>query len=736
MDLNTMLIVVTLAGGLIFVIFKFIQSRARLDVEIEEKYMTLDDVIDGVKQYAADITMEDPNIVISREDFERANQRRTRIKMALERAPFGIDEDKERVKMLLTEYIENNVPMESVDMILGLNVEEGGEPSAHVMFEILMYRYKKRYGKGALQAWIDEYNLNRERPAQDVDDVFAKQYYITEDDVHQTYYDYFSKAPALLDQEKREILATIVFINWKGFGAVDTVREMNINGVNIGTSGSLLNGTTSPDGMPVSKGTNSAWIFYKGVQIHLEWIDFGTMEEIKRIVTLICRWNMPGALTAKRGFLVNTMYDKSRVLALRPPACESWAVFIRKFNLSNLTPEFLLDKPYTNRADLILNLLKYIVKGKVTSAICGRQGSGKTTLLSAIIRYINPKSTIRVLEMAPELYLRELYPSRNIVSLQETPTVTAEMEQDALKKSDGVVSLVGEVATDGVARNMVQMAMTASECTYFTHHGNTPKDTIITLRNSLASSGNFSMETAEKQVTDAVRVIVHLNRDSNGKVYCDLVSEIVQKEEGIPYPDYDPNDPVNSMNRISAEMAYRLTDRISFSARTILRYDADTDTYVPVNRFTRATEDRIRGCIESPEEKKLFDYFMLENWGVSQCDIDELYDKSKLTELSDSNIPTPIINELMKMNLSDGKPTPSQLAEARQAVLDSLTSQTAGARAYEEQHKLDKNSEEYQQGIKDVEVIEGFIEGAQKLKIEEQTREDLSDEFTMGLFDL
>ena len=122
--------------------------------------------------------------------------------------------------------------------------------------------------------------------------------------------------------------------------------------------------------------------------------------------------------------------------------------------------------------------------------------------------------------------------------------------------------------------------------------------------------------------------------------------------------------------------------------------------------------------------------------GVSQCDIDELYDKSKLTELSDSNIPTPIINELMKMNLSDGKPTPSQLAEARQAVLDSLTSQTAGARAYEEQHKLDKNSEEYQQGIKDVEVIEGFIEGAQKLKIEEQTREDLSDEFTMGLFDL
>ena len=64
--------------------------------------------------------------------------------------------------------------------------------------------------------------------------------------------------------------------------------------------------------------------------------------------------------------------------------------------------------------------------------------------------------------MAPELYLRELYPSRNILSLQETNTVSAAECQDALKKSDAAVSIVGEVATDSIAARMIQMGMTAS----------------------------------------------------------------------------------------------------------------------------------------------------------------------------------------------------------------------------------------------------------------------------------
>ena len=59
--------------------------------------------------------------------------------------------------------------------------------------------------------------------------------------------------------------------------------------------------------------------------------------------------------------------------------------------------------------------------------------------------------------MAPEMYLREIYPQRNILSVQETPTVTAAELQDALKKSDAALSIVGEVATDIIAARMIQM---------------------------------------------------------------------------------------------------------------------------------------------------------------------------------------------------------------------------------------------------------------------------------------
>ena len=61
--------------------------------------------------------------------------------------------------------------------------------------------------------------------------------------------------------------------------------------------------------------------------------------------------------------------------------------------------------------------------------------------------------------MAPELYLREIYSTRNILSLQETVTVSAAECQDALKKSDAAVSIVGEVATDTIAARMIQMGM-------------------------------------------------------------------------------------------------------------------------------------------------------------------------------------------------------------------------------------------------------------------------------------
>lgn len=459
MSLNTILIIVSLVSIFILVAFMYMRSKGKEDIKYEAEFETLDDVLTAVRQEMVDIIREETNLTLTNDEANRLYNRKKRIEEALKKCVYGMDGPKSIVIDLITDYIEREVPDESVRNILGLNFEEGGEPSNSVMFEIIMLRYTKRYGKDALEKWIQKNNFDRERQALNTDDIHQFQYYISVNDLQRSYQEENIK---LTDQEMREVLAIIVYQCYKGFGCIDTIRSMNINGLSLGVSGSILEAGGNSQ-TNIARATQSAWLYYSGKEIHLQFVDFGSEDELRRIIQLICRWNSPGALTAKRGGLVNTMFDKTRVLALRPPAAEYWAVFLRKFTLSSVTPEMLIMKSYTKHGELAVNLIKFLMKGEVTCSVTGRQGSGKTTMMTAIIRYIDPRYTLRVLEMAPELYLRELYPDRNILSLQETSTVTPEMEQDWLKKSNGVVSLVGEVATDNVAMNMIQMGMTAYE---------------------------------------------------------------------------------------------------------------------------------------------------------------------------------------------------------------------------------------------------------------------------------
>ena len=127
------------------------------------------------------------------------------------------------------------------------------------------------------------------------------------------------------------------------------------------------------------------------------------------------------------------------------------------------------------------------------------------------------------------------------------------------------------------------------------------------------------METAEKQVTDVVKVDIHLDYTPDGKRYIDRISEIVQLEEGVPYPEYDLNDPDNSMNKITAEYYRRKTDRVGFTTRLILKYNLDTHTYEVRDRFSPYLENRLRGNLGA-ELQVGFDEFMLREWGPRKDD--------------------------------------------------------------------------------------------------------------------
>lgn len=607
MDLNIILMLLTGLGITSFITVMYLRAKhERPDVEEEENF-TFERVLDSVKVRMADLVKDENLSGLDDEEFKSMYKRKSRIQNALQNCVYGIDSAKLIVQDLIRSILADMLKTE--EAILQVVNFHDDQLDTRLKFEILMYFYKKKFGKDALAELIDEYKLSRERYL--IEDKSMPTYVITEEDIDAIYAekDYELTYSIMLD-----LLAILIYQRYKGFGIVDTLREMNINGFNCGTSGSILTALNNKDST-IMEAPRSVWLYFNGKYIHLRFLTFQTEEELRRVVQLLIRYNNPGPLTEKRGYLVNTMYDKSRVLAMRPPASEYWAVFVRKFTLSDSSLTALIDKPYVNQAHLAIHLVQYLMMGQVTCGFTGRQGAGKTTMMTAAVKYIDPRYTLRVLEMAPEMYLRELYPERNILSVQETEYVSATELQDALKKSDASVSIVGEVATDAIAARMIQMGQVASIFTIFSHHANLAEQLVYAIRNSLVNAGGFSgsMLTAEQQVIDVIRVDIHLNYTTDGRRYIERISEIVKLEESVPYPEYDQDNPVHSMNEITKEYYTRRTDRKSFTTRDILRFNLQTNTYETCDWFTTELTEKMLSVMPADKVPE-FKQFILDNW--------------------------------------------------------------------------------------------------------------------------
>lgn len=574
-------------------VVKYLRDQAtRMDIKLEDT-LTHDAVVDKITKRLADLMKEDTFSGKDDVEFQAIYKRRMRLEEAMTNCVYGIDKDKIIVKELITSILQEIFPtQEDLYKLYPLN-SFAIEPLWQ--FEILMERLMPKYGKGSLAYIIKKYHWDDVR--YNIEDGTVPSYNVSVEDLQEAYDNEIVEP--LSYREALAVVTTLIYQEYKGMGVVDTLRTMNIDGFNIGTSGSIMSNNLDSNSLDW-RAPRSVWVYFQGKYIHFQFLNFGTEEEVRRVVQLIARYNNPGPLTEKRGYLVNTMYDKSRVLALRPNASEYWAVFVRKFVLSSHTLEALIDpiekdaatgKPllgpdgrtvhkYTN-ATLPQEMIKLLMRGQVTTGFTGRQGSGKTTMMVAAISQVDARFNIRVLEMAPEMYLREIYTQRNILSVAETPTVNAAMLQDALKKSDAALSIVGEVATDVIAARMIQMGQVASIFTIFSHHANRTVDLVHALTNSIvaASGGSATPATVEPQVIDVIKVDCHLDYDVRGNRYIERITEIIRLDS-VPYPERKDGEDLNEYKiRLDKEYYTRRTDRQSFTTRDVLVFNPHTFTY-------------------------------------------------------------------------------------------------------------------------------------------------------------
>ena len=310
------------------------------------------------------------------------------------------------------------------------------------------------------------------------------------------------------------------------------------------------------------------------------------------------------------------MKDGSRVVVVRPSMSETWAFFVRKFDVKRATVEqWTGDMAGKEKA---IELLKYLVKGARITSITGEQGCGKTTLLMGLIENIYETMNLRITEMAFELHLRKVYPTRNILSMRETDTISGQECLDVQKKTDGSVNIIGEVATDPVASWMIQSAQVASKFTLFTHHAKTFPDLVTALRNSMLRAGVFKNEkTAEEQVVQVLNFDIHLQKDFRGRRYIERVTECIPIVDKKTY-DYDYNSEKTMNGKVqkffenATTYFSKVTEQNLYRYQNVLEY-VDGE-YQITNKITDKNLAEMRANMDESDLGE-FDAFVEKYWG-------------------------------------------------------------------------------------------------------------------------
>ncbi len=507
------------------------------EVQVDDKTYTLDMMIKFVKRRLDEITKVNLyDLGLSEEELKRRKDKKYELKKALKGCTYGDVNDKKYVKELIYDILSREYGVDETNVSRAIPFDIPSLLTAQDKFDVLIYMYQKDYGYNALGEIITKYHLNELKYTAGES---KPSYVITPEEISAIY---DKENFQLTFEDKLMIVVQRIYQMYKGYSAIDEIRDQNIDGVSGGVSGlpeSFLSQVAQTDSNvlnqvmdhKVPRSCDSIWIMFHGVSIRLAFLSFGNESELKRVCQNIYKYNNPGQLSDSNGFKVNEMKDGSRVVVLRPSMSESWAFFVRKFDVQRAT----LEQLYGGNDELI-ELLGYLVKGARIISITGEQGSGKTTLLMAMIENIYETMNIRVQEMAFELHLRKIYPTRNILSLRETETVSGQAGLDVQKKTDGSVNIIGEVATDEVASWMIQAAQVASKFTLFTHHAKTFPDLVSALRNSMLRTGVFANEkVAEEQVVQVLDFDIHLVKDFRGKRYIERVTECIPVQEVNDY---------------------------------------------------------------------------------------------------------------------------------------------------------------------------------------------------------
>ena len=382
--INVILIILVLliAGFLIIRNLKKKQDeKVEEQVQVDDKTYTLEKMTAFVKKRLDEITKINLyDIGLSEEELKRRKNKKYELKKALKGCTYGDVNDKKYVKELIYDILAKEYGVSETNISTAISFDIPSLLTAQDKFDIILYMYKQEFGYEALSEIIKKYDLAR---LKYVNGETKPSYVITEEEINNI----FEKEDFVLAfQDKLSVVVQRIYQHYKGYSSIDEIRDMNVDGISGGVSGlpeSFLSQVAQTDGdyldqivdHKVPRACDSIWIMFQGKSIRLAFLSFGTEAELKRVCQNIYKYNNPGQLSDTNGYKINEMKDGSRVVVVRPSMSETWAFFVRKFDVKRST----LEQWFKNEpgADESIELLKYLVKGARITSITGEQGCRK-----------------------------------------------------------------------------------------------------------------------------------------------------------------------------------------------------------------------------------------------------------------------------------------------------------------------------------------------------------------------
>jgi pilus assembly protein CpaF len=260
---------------------------------------------------------------------------------------------------------------------------------------------------------------------------------------------------------------------------------------------------------------------------------FESTEELEELIRRIAS-GVHREINELNPILDARLADGSRVNAVyKNVALNGPILTIRKFPENRITMDDLLS--FGTITEEAADFLRALVECAYNIFISGGTSSGKTTFLNVLSNYIPEDERIIVIEDSAELQITAI---RNIVRLEcrnANVQGKGEVNMRQLIKSSLRMRpnriIVGEVRGEEVL-DMIQAMNTGHDGSLSTGHGNSVRGMICRLEAMYLQAADFPVEAIRRQISEAIEIMVHLGKSSDGRRRVLEICEVTGMEGG------------------------------------------------------------------------------------------------------------------------------------------------------------------------------------------------------------